>query len=177
MSTEDSQQKLSELYINQRVSLVRMLSRVVGCASLAEDLAQETYVKVANAIKTRPVEFLHPFVYQTARYLAFDHLRSLRSKRRFECQVSDKRQLSEIATSAPGPDCQLQGQQSLQQFQAALITLPKRQQQILVLSKLHDLSKGEIAQRLDVSISTVEKDLRTALNACAKAIEKQAAHD
>ena len=177
MSTEDSQQKLSELFINQRVSLVRMLSRVVGCASLAEDLAQETYVKVAHALKTRPVEFLHPFLYQTARYLAFDHLRSLRSKRRFECQVSDERHLTEIATTAPGPDSQLQGQQSLKQFQAALKTLPKRQQQSLVLSRLQDLSKGEIAQRLDVSISTVEKDLRTALNACAKAIQKQAAHD
>ena len=66
MSTEDSQQKLSELFINQRVSLVRMLSRVVGCASLAEDLAQETYVKVAHALKTRPVEFLHPFLYSPA---------------------------------------------------------------------------------------------------------------
>lgn len=177
MSTQDSQQKLSELYINQRSALVRMLSRVVGCASLAEDLAQETYVKVANALNTRPIEYLHPFLYQTARYLAFDHLRSLRSKRRFECQVSDERHLTEIATNAPGPDSQLQGQQSMKQFQAALTTLPKRQQQILVLSKLHDLSKVEIAQRLDVSISTVEKDLRTALNACAKAIQKQASHD
>jgi len=141
MSTEDSQQKLSELFINQRVSLVRMLSRVVGCASLAEDLAQETYVKVANALKVRPVEFLHPFLYQTARYLAFDHLRSLRSKRRFECQVSDERHLTEIATNAPGPDSQLQGQQSLQHFQAALKTLPKRQQQILVLSMPRGLSR------------------------------------
>ncbi|MCE6983630.1 RNA polymerase sigma factor, partial [Pseudomonas frederiksbergensis] len=43
---ETNQQKLSTLFIGQRSALIRMLSRVVGCASLAEDLAQETYLKV-----------------------------------------------------------------------------------------------------------------------------------
>ena len=69
---------------------------------------------------------------------------------------------------APGPESQAQGQQQLQRFQQVLATLPKRQQQILVLHRLHDLSQGEIAQRLQVSLSTVEKDLRQALTACVK---------
>jgi RNA polymerase sigma-70 factor (ECF subfamily) len=74
-------------------------------------------------------------------------------------------------TAAPGPECQAQGQQQLQQFQQVLGTLPTRQQKILVMHKLHGLSQGDIAQRLQVSLSTVEKDLRNALNACAKAID------
>ena len=80
-------------------------------------------------------------------------------------------------TSVPGPDIQVQGQQQLQQFQKVLGSLPKRQQQILVLHKLQGLSQGEIAQRLQVSLSTVEKDLRNALNACLKATDLQDRHD
>ena len=177
MDSGDNQHKLSALFIGQRGALIRMLSRVVGCASLAEDLAQETYVKVANALKTRPIEHLHPFLYQTAQYLAFAHLRSQRSRRRFECQWVDDSVVVEVPTSVPGPDIQVQGQQQLQQFQKVLGSLPKRQQQILVLHKLQGLSQGEIAQRLQVSLSTVEKDLRNALNACLKATDLQDRHD
>jgi RNA polymerase sigma factor (sigma-70 family) len=170
METGDNQQQLSARFIAQRGGLIRMLSRVVGCANLAEDLAQETYLRVAQALKARPIEHLQPFLYQTAQYLAFDHLRSQRSKRRFEFQPADSSQLSEVPTGAPGPESHAQGQQQLHLLQA---TLPKRQQQILVLHKLHDLSQSEIAQRLQVSLSTVEKDLRQALNACIKATDRQ----
>ncbi|CAM3704089.1 ECF family RNA polymerase sigma factor [Pseudomonas reidholzensis] len=170
MESQGDQKKLSALFIGQRSALVRMLSRVVGCASQAEDLAQESYLKVAKALCSRPIEHLHPFLYQTAQYLAFDHLRSVRSKKRFECQLDDS-VVVEVPTSAPGPDVQVQSQQQLQQFQRVLGSLPLRQQQILVLHRLQGLSQGEIAERLQVSLSTVEKDLRNALNACAKAID------
>lgn len=173
METGDDQQQLSALFIAQRGGLIRMLARVVGCANLAEDLAQETYLRVAKALKARPIEHLQPFLYQTAQYLAFDHLRSQRSKRRFEYQPTDGSQLSEVPTGAPGPESHVQGQQQLHLLQQVLATLPKRQQQILVLHKLHDLSQSEIAQRLQVSLSTVEKDLRHALNACIKATDRQ----
>ncbi|MFJ7142448.1 MAG: RNA polymerase sigma factor [Pseudomonas protegens] len=173
METGDDQQQLSALFIAQRGGLIRMLARVVGCANLAEDLAQETYLRVAKALKSRPIEHLQPFLYQTAQYLAFDHLRSQRSKRRFEYQPTDGSQLSEVPTGAPGPESHVQGQQQLHLLQQVLATLPKRQQQILVLHKLHDLSQSEIAQRLQVSLSTVEKDLRHALNACIKATDRQ----
>ncbi|MFJ3411104.1 RNA polymerase sigma factor [Pseudomonas protegens] len=173
METGDDQQQLSTLFIAQRGGLIRMLARVVGCANLAEDLAQETYLRVAKALNARPIEHLQPFLYQTAQYLAFDHLRSQRSKRRFEYQPTDASQLSEVPTAAPGPESHVQGQQQLHLLQQVLATLPKRQQQILVLHKLHDLSQSQIAQRLQVSLSTVEKDLRHALNACIKATDRQ----
>ncbi|MCE6984812.1 RNA polymerase sigma factor, partial [Pseudomonas frederiksbergensis] len=41
----------------------------------------------------------------------------------------------------------------------------------------HGLAQAEIAQRLQVSLSTVEKDLRNALTACIKATDMQTAHD
>jgi len=154
-----------------------MLARVTGCASLAEDLAQETYLKVAKALSARPIEHIRPFLYQTAQYLAFDHLRSQRSKRRFECQVADESYLAQIPTSAPGPDNHAQSQQQLKRFEQVLATLPKRQQQILILDKLRGFSKAQIAQQLDVSLSTVEKDLRSALDACTRATQEQACDD
>lgn len=164
-------QELDAIFVDQRPVLVRMLAKVVGCANLAEDLAQEAYLRVAQAVQGRQIEHLRPFLYQTAQHLAFDHLRSQRSKRRFECTPDDAQQLSAVPTPLPGPESHVQGQQQLRQFQQVLKALPERQQRILLLHRLHGLSQSAIAARLDISLSTVEKDLRIALAACLKGTE------
>lgn len=164
-------QELDAIFVDQRPVLVRMLAKVVGCANLAEDLAQEAYLRVAQAVQGRQIEHLRPFLYQTAQHLAFDHLRSQRSKRRFECTPEDGQQLSAVATPQPGPESHVQGQQQLRQLQQVLRSLPERQQRILLLHRLHGLSQSAIAARLDISLSTVEKDLRIALAACLKGTE------
>lgn len=164
-------QKLDALFVDQRPVLVRMLAKVVGCANLAEDLAQEAYLRVAQALPGRHIEHLRPFLYQTAQHLAFDHLRSQRSKRRFEYTPEDDQQLAAVPTPQPGPESHAQGQQQLRQLQEVLRRLPERQQRILLLHRLHGLSQSAIAERLDISLSTVEKDLRIALAACLKGTE------
>ncbi|MDR0277149.1 MAG: RNA polymerase sigma factor [Paucimonas sp.] len=164
-------QELDALFVDQRPVLVRMLAKVVGCANLAEDLAQEAYLRVAQAAQGRHIEHLRAFLYQTAQHLAFDHLRSQRSKRRFECPADDSASIAAVAAPQPGPETHVQGQQQLRQLQAVLRRLPERQQRILLLHRLHGLSQSAIAERLDISLSTVEKDLRIALAACLKGTE------
>ncbi|WP_220811151.1 RNA polymerase sigma factor [Pseudomonas paralcaligenes] len=168
MVADADKKELDELFIDQRTVLVRMLARVVGCASLAEDLAQEAYLKVAQALPSREVRHLRAFLYQTAQHLAFDHLRSQRSRRRYECPPDDTAQVAAVPTPLPGPESHALGQQQWQRLQQVLARLPQRQQRILLLHRLHGLTQGEIAKRLDVSLSTVEKDLRLALAACLK---------
>ena len=55
---------------------------MVNNHSTAEDLLQETYLRVTRALSERPIDHLEPFVYQTARNLALDHLRSRRIQAR-----------------------------------------------------------------------------------------------
>ena len=62
--------------------LLRTLQRMVNNHSTAEDLLQETYLRVTRALSERPIDHLEPFVYQTARNLALDHLRSRRIQAR-----------------------------------------------------------------------------------------------
>lgn len=55
---------------------------MVNNHSTAEDLLQETYLRVTRALSERPIDHLEPFVYQTARNLALDHLRARRIQAR-----------------------------------------------------------------------------------------------
>ena len=70
------QSRLNTFFLTQRSPLLRTLQRLVDNPSTAEDLLQETYLRVARALRERPVEHLEPFVFQVARNLALDHLRA-----------------------------------------------------------------------------------------------------
>lgn len=77
-----SQSHFNQVFLTQRESLLRTLQRMVNNHSTAEDLLQETYLRVARALNDRTVEHLEPFVFQTARNLALDHLRARRIQSR-----------------------------------------------------------------------------------------------
>ena len=77
-----SQSRFNHVFLTQRVILLRTLQRMVHNHSTAEDLLQETYLRVTRALGERPIDHLEPFVYQTARNLALDHLRSRRIQAR-----------------------------------------------------------------------------------------------
>ncbi|WP_296252168.1 sigma factor-like helix-turn-helix DNA-binding protein [Pseudomonas sp. UBA4194] len=58
------------------------------------------------------------------------------------------------------------GQQGQDSLFLSLKKLPRRAQQVLLFSRLDNLPYPAIAQRLDISLSCVEKDMHAALEAC-----------
>ncbi|WP_269321545.1 RNA polymerase sigma factor, partial [Pseudomonas viridiflava] len=77
-----SQSHFNDVFIAQRDVLLRTLQRMVGNRSAAEDLLQETWLRVSRALTEHPIDHLEPFVFQTARNLALDHLRARRIRGR-----------------------------------------------------------------------------------------------
>ncbi|SMH31000.1 RNA polymerase sigma factor [Azospirillum agricola] len=157
---------LDAVFVGHRGALVRLLARMVGSVATAEDLAQEAYLKVRAAECGRPVDHLVPFLFQTARNLAFDHLR--RERRHAAVMVQDltAEGMEEVAAPLPSPETEVGDRQRLLRMETALAALSERQRRILLLNRMEGLSHAQIAERLDVSVSTVQKDLKTALLAC-----------
>lgn len=157
---------LDAVFMGHRGALVRLLVRMVGSAATAEDLAQEAYLKVRAAESERPVEHPVPFLFQTARNLAFDHLRRERRHAAVVVQDVTDEGMAEVAAPAPSPEIEAGDRQRLARMETALAALSERQRSILLLNRMEGLSHAQIAERLDVSVSTVQKDLKTALLAC-----------
>jgi DNA-directed RNA polymerase specialized sigma24 family protein len=67
-----SQSRLNHVFIAQRISLLRTLERMVNNHSTAEDLLQETDLRVTRALSQRSIDHLESFVFPTARNLALD---------------------------------------------------------------------------------------------------------
>lgn len=155
-----------EVFMAQRGMLLRTLRRMVGSHSTAEDLLQETYLRVSAALTDTQVEHLAPFLFQTARNLALDHLRGLRRQNRVLQNDVPGEVIEQVPSSTADPELTITQQQVLERLDEALAGLLPRQQQVFMLNRLHGWRYAEIAAHLDISLSTVQKDLKLAMAVC-----------
>ncbi len=144
---------------------------MVGNAATAEDLLQETYLRVRAAASERSVEYVQPFIYQTARNLALDHLRGERRRSALIDRRPEAEEIANVAASAPTPETRTRDREMVARLEGTLARLSKRERDVFLRAKLHGWSYAEIAADLGVSKSTVQKDLTAALNACLHSYE------
>ena len=166
---------LDTLFLQQRNALVGTLFRIVRCEQTAEELAHESYLRVACAIAKNPVEHIQAFLYQTARNLAFDHLRHEVVRRRVEVEPANASTVLDVASDAASPEAEAIDRQRLALLEAALSTLPERARQIVLLSRVHEWPYPRIAAHLGVSPNTVYNDIRLAMACCLDAIARSEA--
>lgn len=152
-----SQAHFNHVFLAQRVSLLRTLERMVNNHSTAEDLLQETYLRVTRALSERAIDHLEPFVFQTARNLALDHLRARRIQSRTMLEDVPLEVVQNVAAPLSSAEDAAHAEQMLERLNISLSQLSPRQQQIFILSRLHGHSYLEIAEKLSVSLSTVQK--------------------
>ncbi|WNW13584.1 sigma-70 family RNA polymerase sigma factor [Pseudomonas sp. DTU_2021_1001937_2_SI_NGA_ILE_001] len=164
--------RFNAVFQSQRDVLLKILQRMVGSRSTAEDLLQETWLRVTRALNERGVEHLEPFVYQTARNLALDHLRARRVRQRTLVEDVSPQELESVAAQLGSPEDCAHARRLLDSLGARLGQLSPRQQRIFVLSRLHGCSYQEIADALNVSPSTVQKELKLIMAICIGVIAR-----
>ena len=167
-----SQSHFNHVFLTQRISLLRTLERMVNNHSTAEDLLQETYLRVTRALGERSIDHLEPFVFQTARNLALDHLRARRIQSRTMLDDVPPDVVESIAAPASSAEDAAHAEQLLERLNVSLGELSARQQQIFILSRLHGHSYLEISEKLGVSLSTVQKELKLIMAICIGVAER-----
>jgi RNA polymerase sigma factor (sigma-70 family) len=161
-----SQSHFNSVFIAQRLVLLRTLQRMVDNPSTAEDLLQETYLRVTRALTERPITHLEPFVFQTARNLALDHLRARRLREHTLLEDVPVDVLHNVAAPGSSAEDAADAQRLLHRLSSSLAQLSERQQRIFILNRLHGASHVEIAESLEVSASTVQKELKLIMAIC-----------
>lgn len=156
----------------QRRSLMGCVLRIVGDAQVAEDLAQETYLRVRRAADAGAIEHLEAFLYQTARNLALDHRRRRRMRGGVEIEA-DADALRNVADLVPSQEAAFIDRETVRMFQAALQGLPERARQVVILSRIEEWSNRRIAEHLGISERTVFNDLKMAMAHCRDSLARR----
>jgi DNA-directed RNA polymerase specialized sigma24 family protein len=88
---------LTQLFASERERLVRLVKRIMGCESTAEDIAQDTFLRLNDRpVGTEDASLL----FRTAQNLAIDHLRAQRVRSDYAARA----QHHEIAIEPITPD-------------------------------------------------------------------------
>jgi len=161
-----SQSHFNDVFLARRTILLRTLQRMVRNPSTAEDLLQETYLRVTRALGERAIDHLEPFVFQTARNLALDHLRARRIHSRTIVDDVPLDDVHNVVCSDASLEDATHANRLLMSLNASLEKLTPRQQKIFTLSRLNGCSYLEIAEQLGVSASTVQKELKLIMAIC-----------
>lgn len=155
---------LHKLYTEHHGWLQSWLRGKTGCSQRAADLAQDTFLRVLLARARGAAVYLdQPRAYLTtiARGLVIDHWRRQQLEQAWLEAVA---QLPEA--EAPSPETHLLMLESLMRIDRLLDRLKPKVRQAFIWAQLEGLTCPQIAQRLEVSLATVERYLATALRAC-----------
>lgn len=163
---------LNDAYQRQRRSLMLSALRIVRDRQVAEDLAQETYLRALQSAKSAPIEHVEAFLHRTVRNLALDHLRRRRTRDRHEDRTADDRTVEDIPADMPTIEAAMIERERLALFEAALQALPVRARQAWALSQLDGWPYARIAAHLGVSRNTVYNDVKLVMGHCSDVLKR-----
>lgn len=165
-------QVIEQLFHHHRHELTRAIRRIVRCEQVAADLAQETYMRFLNMGRSVSVSFPRALLFRTAKNLAIDHLR----RGKFEPQGGGTVDLlPDIPSGAPSPERVLSDKQRVRFLLHAIESLPPRCKEAFLLHRVHECSYREIARRLSISESAVEKLIMRSLLHCRALLKRNEA--
>ena len=167
---------LSALLTRYQNRLYRYLLRLVREPAEAEDLFQQTWLRVAEKIRQfDPRRNFEAWLFTLARNLAIDHLRRIRPES-LDQPAADTAGESAAARLPSHERPAIEGilaRERAGRLGAALEMLPMVQREVLTLRFEEEMKLEEIAEVLDAPLSTVKTRLRRALERLREMLETQ----
>lgn len=155
---------LIHLFLENYEDFRRRLRRRLQSNELADDVLQETYLRVEKLAlpeghATHPTSYL----FRMALNMAVDHHRA--NGRLLTGDEVDE--LLHAVDDTLDPSAVVASQQDISALSAALDALTRRQRDILLAARVEELPHVDIAARHGISVRMVGKELKKALETCA----------
>ncbi len=137
--------------------LKKFLTRFMSSEQDIEDIVQEVYIRAHNAEKEKAIDQPKAFLFRIAKNLALDELN--KKSRLVTNYLEDC--ISLVPTEKTDTiESELEANEAIKIYCEAIEQLPDKCKQIFLMRKVHGLKHKEIADKLGVSLSSVEKHLK-----------------
>ncbi len=175
---EGNEKAFEELLLRHKDRIYRAIYLKIRNQELAEDIFQETFVKIIKTLKlgnyNEEGKFL-PWALRIANNLVIDHFRKA-NKVRMISESSSKRDDFNIFSTLSSGDKNVQEDWCQRELEAQMVNLidflPESQSEILKMRLYEDLSFKEIADKENISINTALGRMRYALINLRKMVEQ-----
>jgi RNA polymerase sigma-70 factor (ECF subfamily) len=170
---ERDMELLADLVERCQHRLVRYLLYLTGRREYAEDLAQETWVRVLErGSQYNGRQRFDPWLFAIARNLAIDYLRKKRNAVQTVSLLNDRDAMLLVPSSGPSPFEDAARSEDAMRLAGRLYILPPLYREPLLLRFQEDLSLLEIAQVVGAPTTTVSSRIYRGLAALRSAFEE-----
>jgi RNA polymerase sigma-70 factor (ECF subfamily) len=160
---DDNAAAFEELVLRYQSRLVTVLEHLVHGREMAEDLAQEVFLRVYRARKSyQPEAKFCTWLFTIANNVAKNAKRTLARRREVSVSANandeNPAKLENMATAASGfmPARQLDKAERAVMVREAVASLDERQRLALMLSKFEGMSYEEISIAMEISVKAVK---------------------
>jgi len=155
---------IADLSVRYGQAVRRFFSRRLRDGADVEDLTQEVFARLLKRAELGEIANIEGYLFHTAANLLRERARKA-ARRPGDDPGLDPGLDPDLAESVEdfSPERILLGREAYARMVEALQELPERARTIFVLNRFEELSAAEIARRLGVSVSTVEKDMMRAI--------------
>ncbi|HEX4270935.1 MAG TPA: sigma-70 family RNA polymerase sigma factor [Rhizomicrobium sp.] len=121
-----------------------------------DDVIQEMYARIVSQPSLEAIKYPRQYAFQTATAIVIDHLRRSRV-----ISINAAGSLDQLEISAPeaSPEQQLEFREEIAAVAQLLALLPERTREVLIMRRVEGLSQQETADKLGISVKTVEKHM------------------
>ena len=153
--------------------LKRYLGRFFSDRQDIEDVAQEAYLRAYVAEQQKEIEQPKAYLFRIARNLA---LTELTKKSKKITDYLEESGASVVIDWGAAADSEVEAEESLGLYCEAVAALPEKCRQVFLLRKVHGLAHKEIAERMSLSVSSVEKYLFRGILECKAFVQEHEGH-
>ncbi len=160
-------EKVFDNFFKSHAKLLRnYLYYKFGDLDQAEDLVQESFIKLWNNCAKVPIDKAKSYIYTLATNQGISIARHQQVKFRYENYITQRK--SDLTNETP--EFIILEKEYMEKLKNAIADLPERQREVFLLSRIDKKTYREIAELSNVSIKAIEKLMHKALVTLRKKI-------
>ena len=148
------------LYAATRAKLYGVVLRILRRRDLADEVMQETYLKIWNSAGQFDPAMASPITWMVAiaRNRAIDQVR-----KKTEVSIDEDPAVLEIAAESPDPLARREMTEELRRLLACMGALDEERRRLVLLAYYSGFSRDQLAAKFAIPVNTVKTRLRRAL--------------
>ncbi len=150
---------LKRLYDEYFESLRGFLYYKCGDVDVANDLVQETFIKVWNRRDDIQMETVKSLLYTIANNLLMNHFNHEKVVREHQRST-----VVEVSSNTTSPQFQMEEAEFERKLNTVIENLPADCREVFLMNRIDKLKYAEIAERLNLSVKAIEKRMSKTLS-------------
>ena len=162
---KSSNNRIYEAFQSCRDGLVRSIMKMSVKQQDVDDILQETFIRVLNSDAKKQIDSPKGYLFVVSRNLVLKKL--TQQSKEIDTEIDDALLENDGENTI---EKALHQKLKFERFIEVLNALPEKNRRAILLRKLYCLSHKEIAKKMNLSVSSVEKNIAQGLKQCKQSL-------